>query len=361
MKKFALTAIAVAVAQTAAAGGIDRSGQSVSVIHEDGNYGEFSLGYVDGKVSGVAAGQASGDVAPAYTQISGAYKWGYGGPIDVAVIFDQPWGATVDYAAGTTYPLAGSNATLTSQAITVVGKYDLGGGFSLHGGARAQTLEMDVSLPVVASYTGQGDRTVGYGYLVGASYEKPEIALRVSLTYNSAVDHDIPTTETGPVPGTSTTRVTTPQSVNLDFQTGIAADTLLFGSARWVEWGGFDISPIGYATVPSTGPSLVAFADDKITYSLGLGRKFNDNWSGAVTLGYEAASGGTSSNLAPTDGRRSVGVGATYTMGDMEITGGVSYVLIGDTTTVVSSTGPVIGTFQDNSAIAAGIKFGFKL
>ena len=60
---------------------------------------------------------------------------------------------------------------------------------------------------------------------------------RVALTYNSAISYELPTTETS-VLGTvnSTTDTETPQSVNFEFQTGVAADTLLFGGVRWVDW-----------------------------------------------------------------------------------------------------------------------------
>ncbi len=34
----------------------------------------------------------------------------------------------------------------------------------------------------------------------------------------------------------STTTITTPQSVNLDFQTGIMANTVAFANVRWVKW-----------------------------------------------------------------------------------------------------------------------------
>ena len=359
MKQYILTAIAVGAAQSAFAGGVDRSGQSIGIIYEDGNYAEFSLGLVSGDVSGVTSGAvsgvSSGDAAPSYAQFSAGYKWSRGGPIDVGIIFDQPFAAVIDYPAGA-YPLAGSNAELKSQAVTVLANYDVGGGFSLHAGARAQSIEMEVALSAL-SYVGTGDRSVGYGYLVGAAFEKPEIALRVALTYNSAVDHDIDTSETGP--SNTVTRVTTPQSVNLEFQTGIAADTLLFGSARWVEWSKFDISPVVY--VGAVGAPIVSFSDDKITYSLGVGRKFTEEWSGAITVGYEDASGGLASNLSPTDGRTSVGLGATYTAGDMKLTGGVSYIWIGDATTTVNSAPAIAGNFSDNTALAAGFKIGWQL
>ncbi len=37
--------------------------------------------------------------------------------------------------------------------------------------------------------------------------------------------------------------VVTPQSVNIDFQTGIAANTLAFANIRWVHWDQFAVTP----------------------------------------------------------------------------------------------------------------------
>ena len=141
-------------------------------------------------------------------------------------------------------------------------------------------------------------------------------------------------------------------------QSGIAADTLLFGSVRWVEWSEFDISPTQYGTLTG-GKALVSYDSDTISYSLGLGRKFNDQWSGAVTLGYEAPTGGFASNLGPTDGYWSIGFGSSYTKDTMKITAGIRHVSIGDADTTLGAN-TAAGHFSGNSALGAGIKVGFS-
>ena len=118
-------------------------------------------------------------------------------------------------------------------------------------------------------------------YLVWVAYEKPEIALRVALTYNSKISHDFDTVErsalTGGVDLAGTTTVESPQSVNLEFQSGVAKDTLVFGSIRWVDWSNYVIDPT-YYTPPSP---LVSYDSDTVTYTLGVGRRFNEHWEGA--------------------------------------------------------------------------------
>ncbi len=355
----------------AMAGGIDRSGQSLALLFEKGNYAEFSLGRVQPEVSGVGAGaavtpltptpgQASGDMAADYASFSGAYKHQFNDRIAAAIIFDQPFGANVDYPAGSTYYARGSTAVLKTNAVTGVVKYTLPSNVSVIGGLRYQTMSAQAAVPFIpgGGYTATGNTDAGVGFLVGAAYEKPEIALRIALTYNSRITHKMATVDasvfTGQLPVNSVTTVDTPQSVNLELQSGIAKDTLLFGSVRWVEWSKFALDPLNY---PPATP-IVSYDSDTISYTLGLGRKFTEQWSGAVTLGYEAPTGGFASNLGPTDGYWSVGFGGSYTRDTMKITAGIRYVSIGDADTTLGS-GVAAGNFSGNSALGAGIKVGF--
>lgn len=349
-------------AGTALAGGVDRSGQSIGIIFEKGNYAEFSLGGVNPNVSGTALapalGTTSGDMSPGYGVVGAGYKHHFGNGLDAAIIFDQPYGADVSYPAAATYFAAGSTAVLDSNAITGVLKYKMPSNLSIYGGLRYQSLEATAVIPFVAGYVGTASEDKSLGYLVGAAWEKPEIALRVALTYNSKIKHDLATVENF-VPGvTTSTHVETPESVNLEFQSGIAKDTLLFGSVRWVHWTQFEIAPIGY--VSAVGAPIVSYDSNSTTWTLGVGRKFNETWSGAVTLGYEAAhdSDGLASNLGPTDGFWSIGVGGSYTQGPMKISAGLRYIDIGDAQTRVGALAPAT-SFRNNSGVAAGIKIGY--
>ena len=150
------------------------------------------------------------------------------------------------------------------------------------------------------------------------AWERPDIAARVALTYNSAISYELPTTETS-VFGTvnSTTETETPQSVNLEFQTGIAADTLLFGGVRWTDWTQFVVSPPSYAALTG-GQDLIFYNGDVYTYTLGVGYRFNEAWSGAVTYVNDSSIGGYSLNLGPVDGYQSLSLAATYTTGAIE-------------------------------------------
>jgi long-chain fatty acid transport protein len=361
MKTYLSSACILALcAGSAIAGGIDRSGQSIGAIFEKGDYVELSFGSISPNVSGtavaLAGGATSGDMTGDYFQLGMAVKTNLTDNIDVALIFDQPFGANVDYPAGTGYYAQGTTAELKTTALTFVGKYTLPSNVSFLAGLRYQTFAAEASVPFVAGYSALGEQDGGVGYLVGVAYEKPEIALRIALTYNSEIKHSLDTSENSLLGASvGTTPITTPKSVNLEFQSGIAKDTLLFGSIRWVDWSSFIIDPPAY---PPTTP-LVSYNGDYTTYTLGVGRKFSENWSAAVTLGYEKPIGGFSSNLGPADGQKSIGIGATYTKDNIKITGGVRYVEIGDAQPQLPGLAPS-ANFTDNSALGFGLKISYS-
>jgi len=351
----------------ASAGGLDRSGQGVGVIFEDGNVAQLSYGLVAPSVSGTATGTglggvSSGNMAGDYNQFGLGLKYDVNENVSVALIFDQPFGADVDYGeAETGYYTGPATADVDSSALTALVRYKIDSNFSVHGGLRYQTVSAAVSKPTAAGYSIDSEESSATGFLAGIAYERPEIALRVALTYNSKIDHDITATESCPGAGpaaalctTAITPVSTPESINLDFQTGIAADTLLFGSIRHAKWTQFDFAPPGHAAI-GLG-SLQSYDNDTTAYSLGIGRRFNETWSGAVTVGFEDSTGGFAGNLAPTDGNTSLGLGATYTGDGFKITGGLRYIWLGDADTEHPAIPGAVGSeFRDNTAIAGGL------
>lgn len=351
-------------ATIAGAGGLDRSGQGIGVIFKDGNWAELSFGNVNPSVSGVYTGfgnAATGDMAESYNQLGAAIKFDLGSDLSAAIIFDQPWGANVNYATSALPPTAGVTAEFNSRGITALAKYKVNENVSVFGGIRQNTIDMNISLPTNAfvappqlAYTATGAPSSAMGYVLGAAYEIPDIALRASLTYSSETNHNVATTETvGGVATTSTTPITMPKSVNLDFQTGVAADTLVTFGVRWVNWSATTIDPAAHRG--DRLKSLLDYTEDTYTWSLGVGRRFSDSFAGSATLGWERPLGGNSPNLGPADGNVSLSLGGAYTINNMEISGGVRYVKIGDATTATAG-----ANFTGNSAIALGLKVGFS-
>jgi long-chain fatty acid transport protein len=364
-------AVLIASAPAVLAGALDRSGQPVGVLFEPGNYVELSFGYtmptVEGSYTfppppfGPGATVGSGDAASSYGQGSVAVKYQ----------------ANVDYGdADPLYPVGWSRATFESTGLTVLGRYQFGQGFSVHGGARMVEIDADlfvrslvpsaaVPFPTFATYDASFDPDRDIGYVVGVAYERPDIALRVALTYSSETSFSndyayTAVTPLGAVSGTGVTNFTMPQSVNLDFRTGIAADTLLFGSVRWVDWSETVIELDNYPTNP-----VVAYDGDYITYTLGVGRRFNDAFTGTAAViyergiadGFDPATGeGGVSNLSPTDGQLGLQLTGTYRVTEaVEVTGAVRYTRLGDATTQ-----RIGASFEDNDALTVGVRVGYR-
>ncbi|KQI72561.1 hypothetical protein AN191_05965 [Loktanella sp. 5RATIMAR09] len=341
------------------AGGIDRSGNAYSVLFEDGNYAQLSFSTVNPDVSGdYPAGLGGGstdNMAEGYLSFGAAVKYGVTDQIDLALFINQPFGANADYTGG---PYTGLNAEWKSTQVAAIAKYQASNAVSVYGGIRAVRSEATIGIPAALTgavpYTAETEADTQFGYVVGAAYEMPEIALRVSLTYESGMTHEFATSEAfvGASELDSTTDIELPQSVALDFQTGIAADTLLFGSVRWAEWSVWEVRPALYEG--ATMDRVTGIDDDVFTYRLGLGRRLNDELSVFGRVTFEDGNGGEASRLAPTDGSTSFGFGGSYAIDQIEITGGVEYALLGDATDGSSV------EFEENSAIAFGLTVGYS-
>ena len=268
---------------------------------------------------------------------------------------------------------------------------------NFYGGAAYQTIKGNVSLRGQAyslynGYDASIPEDSAVGWLAGAAFQIPEIALKASLTYRSEIDHDVNIEENIPTlpalgllgqealaqkiaASSGQTTITTPQSVNLDFQTGIMANTVAFANLRWVNWKDFSIRPNKFGqlsqhpvVVGSTGKpdgfDLVAYTDDQYSVTAGVGRKLNDQWAGNVSVGWDSGAGNPVTTLGPTEGYWNVGLGVQYSPTPATfIAGGVKYFWLGDAKAQSGSqfdTANYVAEFNDNDALAYGLKIGYK-
>ena len=357
MKKYLSAGAALMLTTTAAfAGGIDRSGQSIAVLFEEGTYAEISFGSaapeITGHMIGVTAAE-TGDIAPDYTTFGLAFKMDVNDQVSLAFISDEPFGADVSYDAAT-YPLVGAGAEVNTRALTILGQYQINENMSVYAGPRIVSADGQYRGPTaLGGYVSNYDKGTDVGYVIGAAYEIPEIALRGSLTYSSQTEFALDGDGAG---GLGDLSATMPQSVNLEFQTGIAADTLAMVSVRWADWSEATIDDAVAGNLTDFGNA------DTMTYSVGIGRRFTDNFSGLVSVGYEKATGDTTGQLSPTDGYLSLSLGGAYTLDNgMEISGGVRYVNIGDADSdAIAAAGFPGGRFEDNHAIGYGLKLAYN-
>lgn len=426
LKALSTAMILATVPMTGAfAAAMDRSGQSIAAFLQPGNYFEAGISVLDADVSGTnnqlnglgpipgAAPQATGDMASSYYFPSAALKLQLTDNFSFGLLYDQPFGAKAEYqsigpwsafsAAG-----EGTSAEVHTENLTFLFGFQPNENWNFYAGPVYQQAKGEVSLrgaaySAVSGYDANMKKDGELGWAAGLAFQIPEIALKASLTYRSEVEHELTTTETGlpaglpvTIPGVGTqilplpaivngkTNVTTPQSVNLDLQSGIMADTVAFLNVRWVNWDGFAITPpsfgntlngladysdtaanIGATDLSNTlasleNGSLVEYNDDQWSATAGVGRKFNEKWAGNVSVGWDSGAGNPVTTLGPTEGYWNVGLGLQFSPApNYFIAGGVKYFWLGDATALTVAN-PNVGEFTDNHAIGYGLKMGYR-
>ncbi|WP_426455145.1 OmpP1/FadL family transporter [Acinetobacter sp. KB005] len=418
------------------AAALDRSGQSMSAFLQPGNYFEAGISVLDPDVSGKdISGNATGDMADDYYFPSAALKLQLTDKFSFGLLYDQPFGSDAQYTGKNNFVANPNDRLLPSPASPTLGQAGLGntitGGTSvevdtqnlafvfgyqptvnwnIYGGGVYQTIKGNVHLRGSAyslynGYDADIKETGGAGWLAGVAYQIPEIALKASLTYRSEIDHDVNIKENIPIvnlvaanpallfgalgitdpatqaaigkqlaslQGDGKTTITTPQSVNLDFQTGIMANTVAFANVRWVNWKDFAVQPHKFGIVSKAagqllpqlgkpnGFNLVDYSDDQWSVTAGVGRKLTDKWAGNVSVGWDSGAGNPVTTLGPTEGYWNLGLGVQYSPTPQTfIAGGVKYFWLGDADAVTGAHSAA-GTFDDNNAIAYGLKLGYK-
>lgn len=392
----AAAALLAGTSSAAVAAGLDRSGQPIDILFVEGNYAELSFAHTSPSVSGEGTGvpatplllpfltpNTSYDgVAGDFNTVQLGLKYDFTDRLSGALFFDQPFGAKIHYAGDPdSTELGGTSASARSDNLSILLRYKFDETWSVHGGLRIDRAEGEISLgglaygapsffpsrpgaPVFASgfngYKVELEQRTDIGWSIGGAYEIPEIALRVAVTYNGAITHDFDTTESfrGTEIGTSSTEVELPRSVNIDIQTGIAEDTLLFGNFRWAEWSEFKIEPELFTAASGTG---LVRQEDESTYTLGLARQFTSDFAGQVSVSYEDGfSTDLVSPLTPTSGLFALSLGGAYDVTDqVRLAGGVRYSWLGDADAETGTPDTARAEMQGNSAVSVGLSIGY--
>ena len=346
------------------AGGFDRTGQDTSIMLKEGSMVEITSVSVNPKITGTHGGSATatGEVAPNYSFTNLGFRTNISDNFAIGIIQEKPFGANVDYTAGAVGTYVGLKAEVDSSSTTLLTSYDMDN-VTVYGGLKNQSLSASATNPLVAAYTITSTADSSLGYVLGAAIENPETAMRIALTYHSKVNHDIAIVEnrTGISATASTLKVTAPESFNLDFQTGIAANTLLFGTIRQVKWSQMSLCPLQYdirasGGVTASGICLKEFKNNTTSYTLGVGRKFSDHWSGAFTYGREASNDDKASALSPANGYNKMGLGVTYTGEQAIVTLGMQKINNGD----VTIASPKAASMTGNTTLVTALKIGYK-
>ena len=343
---------------------------------QSGNYAEASISVLDPSVSGKSNNGATvTDMADDYYFPSAALKVQATDHFSFGLLYDQPYGADSQYSSdlgafgdGT----EGTSVKVRTNNLSLIVGYQPTKNWNIYAGPVYQTVKGNVSLRGTAYSSLSGynidlKEDDAFGWLAGAAYQIPEIALKAAITYRSEIKHELDTSETfalgAVVRPNSNTEVVTPQSVNIDLQSGVAKDTLAFANIRWVHWDQFAVKPtyLAAATQAARGKAqnLIDYSDDQWSITTGLSHKFNDKWAGSASVGYDSGAGNPVTTLGPVEGNWSIGLGAQYSPAQSYfIAAGVRYLWLGDAD--AQTGGNVVGSFEDNSALAYGMKIGYR-
>nr|CRH06863.1 putative Membrane protein involved in aromatic hydrocarbon degradation [Candidatus Magnetococcus massalia] len=354
IKQLSLSALLLLTAQTALAGGVDRSEQSVDFIYDEGSFASASALQITPTVTGrdLLTGQNIDNVTPDKVSFSLNLKYDLNDRWAVGLVKDTPYWATLKY--GTVGTFNSVEALLDSKAITAMVRFKPWEQLKLMGGVKYQTLSGNVALPFANNFTIEIPDSDAWGFVVGAAFEMPEIGLRASLDYHSEVEHSHTRRETGGTVGcgnqvtTSTTKI--PRSYNINVQTGIAKNTLLFGSARFAQYSKFKVRAFCLSEASLTN------YDNSEDYMLGIGHRFDNGLSASLAYKWRNSSDydPTGSPLTPTNGQKIYSLGLRYQFEKVELSGSVGKFSFGDDGAGLGNT--QIATFEGNDAIFGALK-----
>ena len=358
MKKVSILtgSLIIAFVGSAYAGGYESNALSTGFMYESGGefnaYSEVSYGSRSYDIKGTVYAP-TGSAVKDQTSTTISVKYDVTDNITVGFTNYNQGSIQLDYSeAGSVGAAALPVVDLTIDARVLMAKYNISENIGVIAGVK-QTVVKDAtanifqSVPLGASSITGGNEI---GYVYGAVYTRDDIAMRVELTAETSTDFELATTNAGIPDGT--TLGSTPDYMNLYFQSGIAEDTLLYGSIRTANW-----SENQLYVYPHNNAATSSFTDSS-TYSLGLGRKFTDNFSGSVSLSGEPKGASASTTpLTITNGYQGITLGGKYTIDNMSITAGYNYTQVGD---VTLTSGLGVGEFTDNTITGLGVRVGFK-
>ncbi|MBB4006036.1 OmpP1/FadL family transporter [Allorhizobium taibaishanense] len=330
------------VGTEAMAGGLERGGYNIDLLFDPSAVtAEGSTVYVmpdrklknakdvdpsDGLGSnGFGGGTTTAKDTENYWNSRVGIKAAIGSEADCLVDYSQPWGAHSKPGANWVGAQSNIETKIKSEnyGLTCSYRFDagpgqirvIGGGFYQEVSGFKDRLVVPDALTPFGNGVGhlelKGD---GWGWRAGLAYEIPEYAFRASLVYNSEVKLDNITgkLDLSQVNGANYNvygSQAMPDSVELKVQSGIAPDWLAFGSVKWVDWSQFQQIPFYIKGTNIAITQLDLGYRDGVTVVAGVGHKFTDQWSGAVSLSWDR---GTSQGYGAQTDTWAVGAAVSY-------------------------------------------------
>ena len=370
------------------AGGWETGRLDTGFLYQDGTYVEASYGSLDYSVNGTTQANQKHEMAKDQKRMSLSGKFAAGG-FDIGLtsfgsgaIQMDGQGAAVDTTACKTalqqYTIAaaatpqvpadmlaqanlmGANCSVVPSADVklnteaLMARYSFNDKYSVIAGVRQSSLRKSSLDTLAAAYS--IDAVSKTGAVYGFAYERPDIALKFEILRSESITIDLVGKAATILDVTGTLVI--PEATTINFQTGIAENTLLIASAHRVNWTGSDVK-LNVAASPSLNQA--SDFSNTTSYSLGLGRKLNEATSASLTYSWEKGTnpgGASTSPFTMSNGSETLSAGVQHKIGSITISGGISYTKVGDVD-VTHSTG-LKASYAGNSVTAVGIKFGYN-
>ena len=351
------------------AGGFELQTLDTSAMYENGGFASFSTAKLNSKLYGVGAnGQKVKTLRDqSFSNISlkadvGNFNLGFTTYRSGAI---QMSGASDGTFAGSYAPSANANL----DTIAFMARYPLRNNLSVLGGVKQNNLDSFNLTSIYGSYDIKA--AANTSYVLGAAYSIPEIALRGEVLFQPASKITTSGTYTSSeliipgvialpagVPGSVAATLKLPEMLTINFQTGIAKDTLLTASIHQAKWGSSQVTAnvtSGNAGVDTAAAVTSAFSDTT-KFSVGLGRKFSEKLSGSIAYSQEDGSGSTSkSSFSMSNGSKTISAGLKYSLEKMDISFGISHTMFNDITVKPNDLTPNL-SYRNNSATTMGFK-----
>jgi long-subunit fatty acid transport protein len=341
------------------AGGFETTALSTSFMYENGSYGEASFSSRTYDITGTVYAP-TGSAVKNLSKPAFAVKSDIFDNLALGLSYYNQGAVQLDYSGAGSASAAGLPVVdLTIDALTLQAKYDYSKNLALIAGIKNTTVQ-DASAFIFAAAGLPATTITGgseLGYIVGASYSIPEIAFRAELLYETETNFSLDTVSPA---GNGQTTGSIPDYMTLNFQSGVADGTLVFGSMRRADWSNHQLMVHPQSAVagnPLGGPT--SSFTNTTTINVGVGRKITDSLSLIGTYGTEAKGGATGTSLlSMTNGYQGITIAGRYALENATITAGYNYTMFGDKT--VTPTGLAPGSFTGNKVTGFGVKVGFS-
>ena len=370
------------------AGGWETGRLDTGFLYQDGTYVEASYGSLDYSVNGTTQANQKHEMAKDQKRMSLSGKFAAGG-FDIGLtsfgsgaIQMDGQGAAVDTTACKTalqqYTIAaaatpqvpadmltqanlmGANCSVVPSADVklnteaLMARYSFNDKYSVIAGVRQSSLRKSSLDTLAAAYS--IDAVSKTGAVYGFAYERPDIALKFEILRSESITIDLVGKAATILDVTGTLVI--PEATTINFQTGIAENTLLIASAHRVNWTGSDVK---LNVAAETSLNQASDFSNTTSYSLGLGRKLNEATSASLTYSWEKGTnpgGASTSPFTMSNGSETLSAGVQHKIGSITISGAISYTKAGDVDVTHSS--GLTASYADNSVTAVGIKFGYN-